>query len=345
MTAVHDSDEAVGSIASTSAADAHSLIRESLVWDNHGCMPLRPDDTSFLPQLARYRDAGVDVVSLNVGFDGLSPELPFRMIETFREWIEAHSEAYGLATGVAEIRRSRAEGRLAIVFDIEGATAVGEDLGRVERFYDLGVRWMLIAYNRNNLAGGGCQDDDHGLTGLGRDLVAEMERVGMGVCCSHTGEQTTLDVVEAATGPVILSHSNPASLRPHPRNVSDEVMRAIASTGGVIGINGIGIFLGENDIRTETLSRHIDHAVGIVGPEHVGISLDYVFDQRELEDYLAEKAALFPAEMGYDRDIRIVEPERFPQITTALLGCGFEPAEIAGILGGNWLRVATHVWR
>ena len=74
------------------SAEADDVVRATLVWDSPGCMPLRPDDSSFLPQLARYRNAGVDVVSLNVGFDGLAPELPFRMIDTMSEWIEAHSD-------------------------------------------------------------------------------------------------------------------------------------------------------------------------------------------------------------------------------------------------------------
>src|SRR5207244_1237923 len=99
-------------------------------------------------------------------------------------------------------------------------------------------------------------------------VIDEMARVGMIVCCSHTGHTTTMDVMEYSLKPVIISHSNPRAVHDHPRNVTDEAMRACAKTGGVVGLNGIGIFLGDNDISTETFVRHLDYVVQLIGPQH-----------------------------------------------------------------------------
>src|SRR5690606_36645690 len=135
--------------------------------------------------------------------------------------------------------------------------AVADQPSLVSLYYELGVSWMLIAYNRNNAAGSGCQDEDRGLTDFGRMVIDEMTRVGMIVCCSHTGYRTAREVIDYSKNPVIFSHSNPRALRDHPRNIPDELMKACAARGGVVGINGIGLFLGENDNSTEAIVRHI----------------------------------------------------------------------------------------
>src|SRR3546814_14221284 len=110
---------------------------------------------------------------------------------------------------------------------------------------------MLLAYNRNHRRGGGCQDEDIGLTAQGRRVLDEMKRVGMVLCCTHTGERTVREATEYMEQPVIFSHSNPRVIHDHPRNITDEQIRACAATGGVINISGIGIFLGNNDNRSE----------------------------------------------------------------------------------------------
>jgi len=164
----------------------------------------------------------------------------------------------------------------------------------VSLYYDLGVRWMLFAYNKSNSLAGGCQDEDGGLTDFGRAVLDEMERVGMVVCCSHIGHRSAMEILERARRPVIFSHSNPKALWDHPRNIRDEAIRACAKTGGVIGINGIGVFLGENDIATELLVRHVDYVADLVGPEHVGLALDYVFDQQEVIGAVKAHPELYP---------------------------------------------------
>ena len=146
----------------------------------------------------------------------------------------------------------------------------------------------------------------------------------MVACCTHTGPRTTLEVMAHSRNPVIFSHSNPRALHDHQRNISDEAMRACAATGGVVGINGVGIFLGENDISTETVVRHIDYAVSLIGIDHVGFGFDYVFDMDELIEYLKTQRHTFPAGKGYDNVPKFVPPEQLPEIIAALLRRGYK---------------------
>lgn len=322
-----------------------SLMAKTIIWDNHACMPLRPEDDSFLPQLARFKASGVSLVSLNVSFDMQPPESAFTMLASFRHWLRNHADDYVLADNVADIETAKAEGRLAVVFDIEGGRAVEAHPGLVEIFYRLGVRWMLIAYNKNNRLGGGCQDEDRGLTDYGRRVIDEMERVGMVLCCSHTGYRTAAEAMEYSRHPVIFSHSNPRTLCDHERNIPDELIRACARTGGVVNINGFGIFLGEHNNATERMLQHIDYVANLVGPEHVGLGLDYVFDKEEMYDFYRTRPDLFPPEKGYKSDMAIIEPECIPAIAEGLLKMGYSDDHTRGILGHNNLRIARQVWK
>ena len=327
---------------------AQQLIADSLLWDNHGCMPLRPDDLSFLPQLARYADSGFNVAGINVGFDAIPWENTLRMISTFRAWIRENEEHLLQVRSVDDVRLARESGRLGVFFDIEGGSALNGDLNLIESYYELGVRWMLIAYNRHNLLGGGCQEeDDPGLTDFGRQVIAEMERVGMITCCSHTGHHTAMQVIEYATNPVIFSHSNASAVWENKRNIGDELIKACAETGGVVGVNGIGTFLGENDTRSETFVRHVDHMVQLVGPKHVGIGLDYVFDVSEGANFLKKNPEFYPGEQKYAEDdgYRLVQPEQISEIVAGLLDLGYADSDLQDILGGNFLRVAATVWK
>jgi membrane dipeptidase len=324
---------------------ARDLMRTSIVWDNHSCMPLRPNDESFLPQLARHKSAGVTLLSLNVSYDIYPMEMAFRMLAQFRHWVARHAQDFVLANTVEDILEAKRQDKLALVFDIEGGRAVEMHPGLVEVFYQLGVRWMLIAYNKNNRLGGGCQDDDSGLTDYGRDIIDEMERVGMVLCCSHTGYRTAREAMEYATKPVIFSHSNPRALKDHPRNIPDDLVRVCAKTGGVVNINGIGLFLGDNDNSTETFVRHVDYVAQLVGPQHVGLGLDYVFDQAQMNEHIRTRPDIFPPDQGYGNGIALVEPERLPVITEALLRMGYSDFDVQAILGRNNLRVASARWR
>jgi membrane dipeptidase len=326
---------------------ATDLISDALVWDNHGCMPLRPADESFLPQIDRYYAAGVNVVSLNIGFGPQAFGDHARTIASFRRWFMNRPDRYVLASAWKDIEQAKAEGKLAVVFDIEGMALLDEGDGdAVQMFYDLGVRWMLVAYNRNNGAGGGCSDDDAGLTPHGRRILAEMKRVGMVVCCSHTGHRTAREVIEAADNPVIFSHSNASRVHEHYRNIPDDLIKACAEGDGVVGVNGIGAFLGQNDCSPEAVVRHVDHMVQLVGPRHVGIGLDYVFDQEELLEVLTQMRDTFPdQDMSDYLPLRLMGPEGILPVVERLLAMGYVEADLRSILGGNWQRIARQVWR
>ncbi len=320
---------------------ATALHGDALVWDNHTCLPLRPD-AAFLPQLERFREAGVDAVTVNVMFDGImSWHDGVKVLTFFRDWLVQRPELYVLVKTAEDITDAKASGRLAVLFDIEGMAALDGQLSLLRTYYDLGVRWMLIAYNRNNRAGGGCLDADTGLTPFGREVLGRAAELGMLICCSHTGERTCMEVFEYSSNPVILSHSNPKAMLDHPRNVSDEVMKACAATGGVVGTCGFGMFLRNGDTSAENLVRHIDYAVNLVGPDHVGLGLDFVFDEEELKTFLGKGGIL-----GEEHPVPdMFAPEDMPALTEALLGMGYPETTIRGILGENWLRVARGVWK
>jgi membrane dipeptidase len=320
-----------------------TLLEGAIVWDNHTCLPLRPHDEAFLPQLERFRRSGVSVVSINAGFGEQGIEAHVRMLAHFRRWLLARPSEYLLVQSAADIEQAKQSGRLGVVFDIEGMNAIEDQLSMVQLYYDLGVRWMLIAYNRNNRAGGGCMDDDRGLTGFGRQTIAEMNRAGMVVCCSHSGARSVMDAIEASKDPVIFSHSNPRALHDHPRNITDDLIRACAAKGGVVCINGVGIFLGENDTRSETFARNVDYVARLAGIDHVGIGLDFVFDNDELLDYLKSNPQLFGG--NANGDCGFVAPEQIPEIAECLHAMGYAKSDIARIFGGNLLRIARAVWR
>lgn len=337
----------MGQVASSLAANAGAagrLFSESVVWDNHTCTTLRPGHADTLALLQRHRDSGADVVCMNVGFDAAPREDAIVLLADFRRWVRTHANHYVLVERADDIERARRDGKLAVCFNLEGGCALFGHASMVSLYYDLGVRWMLFAYNRNNELAGGCQDDDGGLTDFGREVLAEMERVGMVVCCSHIGERSALEILERATKPVIFSHSNPRTLWPHARNIGDAAIRACARTGGVVGINGIGVFLGDNDIRTELIVRHIDYVADLVGPEHVGIGLDYCFDDEGVQEFVKAHPEVYPPEK-YPSGLLMMEPERLPQIADQLLGRGYTEADVRNIMGGNHLRIARSVWK
>lgn len=328
------------------AAFADTLHSDALVWDQHGCLPLRPDEIA-VDELELYRQAGVDVVSINVGFDLTSPLETLKVAAAFRRGILERNDRYVLINKYPDVEVAKATGRLAVSFDLEGTEPLDGQLPLLSAFHALGVRTTLIAYNRSNRAGGGCHDDPEiGLTDYGRALVKEMNDLGVLVDATHCSRRTALDLFEQSQAPVIFSHSVPLAVRDHERNVSDDLMRACAATGGVIGVNGVGIFLGENDASTAALVRAVVYAVELLGPEHVGIGLDYVFDQEELNSYLSEHRATFPPGSGYGDFFphRFVNPLQLPELTRELVTRGYPEPAVRAILGGNFARVARLAW-
>ena len=325
---------------------ARPLMGRGVVWDNHCCVDFADVETG-LSGLARYRRAGVDSVHVNIGAGGEGLEDMVRCVASMRRWLRERPDHYVLALTVADIHRAKAAGKLAVTFNIEGAHAIGAHVDLVEMFYQLGVRWMALVYNRRNALGSGCHDaDDTGVTATGRRLLAEMDRVGMIKDVAHAGHRTAMDVCVGSAVPVTISHSNPRALTDHPRCVPDDLMRECARTGGVLGISGIGIFLGDNDASTPQLVRSIDYAVEVMGIDHVGIGTDYVFmDPAVLTRLLRNEPYLWPSGYNYEGDLSMAQPEQFPELAEALLRRGYSDDALEKLLGGNFLRVASQVWK
>lgn len=327
------------------ALHARALVLDLLMpWiDYEGFPPERRYDT-----LRRMADSGYSFVSLTIALDDPNVDRVIRSLARHRAYFLTRPERYVLVEQADDILRAKREGKLAIGFHFQGTEPVQRNLDMVELYYKLGVRQMLIAYNQKNSAGDGCHEpEDSGLSRYGRALVQAMNRVGMIVDVSHTGYRTAMDTIEASETPAIFSHSNPRALFDHERNIRDEHVLACARRGGVIGVNGCGAFLGNNDVSTETLVRHIDHHVQLVGPEHVGIGLDYVYDQASWHRYITATSVGHYLHQGYlgEEEIRYVAPEQLPAVTEGLLKLGYTDEAVQGILGANWLRIMRQVWK
>ncbi len=313
----------------------------------HVAAPRRPGSDLYAA-LAEYRDAGISMVTVNVSDAGYTLEQAMRTISSFRAQIAAKPEAFLFVQEPGDFEHVQSDARMGICFDVEGALLLGEQVDAVRLLYDLGVRWMAMAYNRTNAFGAGCHETiDEGLTPLGRALVKTMDEIGMIKCCSHTGYRTARDVFEMSTRPCIFSHSNPRALADHSRNVPDELMKALAQTGGVMGINAVNLFLGATRPTADDVFRHVDYAVNLIGAEHVGLGLDHCVETaHDLAEYISDKA-FWPSGNGYDdaASIVILGPEIFAPLSDRMRAAGYPEESIRGVLGENFRRVAREVWK
>jgi membrane dipeptidase len=316
---------------------------DHLLWEQHCCLPLDPG--ADLDEITRYDRPGGAYVSLNVGYSPHSPDDVFGLLDAWRRGVTGH-DRLALVDTVADIDAATGGGKIGVAFDLEDSGPLGGRLERVKEFYDLGVRTLLPTYNVRNAAGSGCTDAvDEGLTAYGRDLVREMNAVGMVVDGSHCSTRTGLDLSAATEVPMIYSHSCMRALWEHERNITDDQARACAETGGVVGITGVGIFLGPNDASLDAFVRHVDYAVELIGPEHVGVSTDYSFDHEDLNREMVANPELFPEVYRRWGPINFMPPEDLLRVDGALRDRGYPDDAVAGILGGNFRRVAEQVWR
>lgn len=270
-----------------------------------------------------------------------------------------------IATCADDITTAHQQGRAAIILASQDGEFIGDSLSRVEAFYDLGLRMMILAYNRSNLLAGGCADiDDTGLTALGRRVVQEANRVGLLLDGSHMSRRSSLDMIELSTEPIVFSHANPRGVVDNPRNLHDDQIRACASKGGVIGVVPWGPliykphsnrrptvsdlldavdYLADITGNTKSIAIGTDFSLGTYGPHHP--------DPWGAPDYFASITAAF------DRVVPpgSLNPERFtegfdnyPEIVNVIEGLrkrGYAEPDIDGILGGNFLRVFREVWK
>ncbi|NED96501.1 hypothetical protein G1H11_14420 [Phytoactinopolyspora alkaliphila] len=327
-------------------ARAQRLHRESLVIDASGVVACEPE------HFERTAAGGVDVVNHTVARPGQGLADSLAAINACRRWIDANSGKVRLGLTAQGILDARSEGKESIVLGPQHSEFLGTDLSRVGTFADLGVRVIQLTYQTRNWIGDGCgEPNPGGLSRFGRDVVAEMDRVGVVVDLSHVSHPTSFDAIEAAAGPVILSHAHPAAVTPHVRAKSDDLIKALADKGGVIGLTALspfnalvpGRWPGLNELRV-----HFEHLLELVGPDHVGIGFD--FDETiSYDSWLRSKKANpeLATEYSFEqRRIRDLQDSSDAlNVTRVLVSIGLDDETIAKILGLNFLRVFAAVWQ
>ncbi len=265
--------------------------------------------------------------------------------------IREHSDFLIKATGVADIHRARTEAKLAIFYQLQNTTPIHKDLDRVDMFYNLGLRSLQLTYNYQNYVGTGCRDRfDGGLTVFGVELIERMNEIGMLIDTSHANMKTMRDTIAISGKPTIVSHTGCQAVYEHIRNTTDENIRALAESGGVVGICQIRPFL--TDVHSDDNVRfyfdHIDHAVQVAGIDHVCIGSDR--DHRVIEDSEEELAVLLEEE-GAQFDPKdwplympaLNGPRRMEVVWDGLLSRGYSEGEVEKIMGLNLLRFYTEV--
>jgi len=342
--------------------DERSIVFDCCIsWISMDMMNVDPKKKELV--LPRYLKAGFNFVSLTVAGDwgcGVSPTISWLASER-RYLAEKHPDTCVLISSLADIFAAKREGKLAVTFHFQGSRpfqvspGVGEDPGDinlVQLYFDLGVRQCLLSLNLRNHAADGCKEkSDAGLSNWGVRLVKEMNRVGMIVDCTHTGYRSTMDAMSVSTKPVLFSHSNAKGVFNHPRNIADDQIKACAKTGGVVCVCGWGpIVNAENNPTAEAVVKHIDYIANLVGPEHVGIGLDYTYDPTLTTKRVKQYAYLYAPygtleDYNYHHDVmRSMQPEAISDIAETLLHRGYGEENIRGILGGNCIRVMQANW-
>lgn len=291
--------------------------------------------------LPRFRKAGVDFVSLTVSVPENSLNSTIRHIARVKAHIAERPDELSFVTTADGIIDAKRKGLLAVGFHFQGTDPFEGSPELVELYAELGVRHVLLAYNQKNLVGDGCVErTDAGLSRYGVRLIEVMNRAAMIVDGSHTGHRTSMEAMEISTKPVIFSHSNAFTLVPHYRNIKDDQIKACARTGGIIGINGVNEFLGSEKATTEAMFRHVDYIARLVGPEHVGVGLDYVKDYDAIWRWMQDNPDLWPDNDGaapiYPDH---AQPEQILELAAMLLNSGYSRFDVRGILGENYLRV------
>jgi len=334
---------------------AEALHRDMLVWDNIfpfgnnwllSWMVPGANIGSFEPKyinLARYGRSGANIVGLTVSGDDSDSGITMRILAKELSFIRENPDTYILIETADDVLRAMRENKVGLILNFQGTDPLDRNLEMVEVYRRLGVRQMLIAYNRQNHAGCGCHEPvDPGLSSFGRALVGELNRCGIIVDCSHTGYRTTMDVMEISSDPVVFSHSNAKEINAHDRNITREQAEACARTGGVVGVVGFDGFLRDNVMSVSNIVEQIDYYCDIIGSDHVGLGLDWMFWEA-FPEFLAATAGRYKPGQ-YDTEIRFSPPEVLPQITETLMARGYTEQDIRKIMGENWLRVARAVW-
>jgi membrane dipeptidase len=360
-----------------------ALHRDALVWDTHNDLSYRVlyeklDIGQRLPaghcDIPRLKEGGVDVqvVALFVQnflypHPGECVRQTHELLTAMREAIDQHSDDVELAQTAADVERIVAAGKIAMPLSIEGGHAIENSLENLREFYRLGVSSMTLTHNvTHGWADSGAEEPRWGgLNELGRDVVREMNRLGMVIDITHVSDETFFDVIETSEDPVIASHSGCRALNPHRRNISDEMLRALADNGGVIGIVFVLNYLTSeyNDAKNElrAVGRPWYRRMPPIEDLDVRIAVDHldagndwplenlptIEDVLDHIDHAVSVAGVDHVGLGADMYPRTPSPigirgvQDYPNITRGLKERGYSDADVRKIMGGNFMRV----WR
>ena len=295
--------------------------------------------------LERYLHSGFHFLNIALAGDVTSVETTVRYISRQRNKIKSLGDKYIIVKKAEDIFKAKQENKLALGFWFQGSTPLANDINLVETYYLLGIRQILLTYNtRNSIGDGILEKNDAGLSAFGYKVIEEMNRVGMLIDMSHGGIKTSLDVIEASKDPIIFSHSNAQGVNPHARNLTDEQIKAIANKNGVIGINGMGLILGVEEPTTEKYIEHINYICNLVGSvDNIAIGLDLIYFHEMLPIFFEKSGLNYPK--GYLGSMKGLQPEQIDQIIETLINSHYSDQDIKKILGENFLRVISKVWK
>lgn len=297
----------------------------------------------------QMRQGGLDAVHVTITYHENFRETVLN-IERWNRWFERFPELILPGRSGADIRLAQETGRTAIFFGSQNPSCIEDDIGLVEILHSLGLRFMQLSYNNQSLLASGCyEDDDTGLTRMGREVVAEMNRVGLVVDMSHSGDRSTLEAIEHSSRPIAITHANAKSWHPALRNKTDEVLRALGRSGGMLGVSTYPHHLRNGSACTlQDFCDMIARTAEITGPQNIGIGSDLCQDQ---PDSIVEWMRIGRWTKGVDYGEGSAEAPGFPTPVTwhrdnrdlaglaeGLRRAGLARPEIDGVMGGNWAR-------
>jgi len=282
---------------------------------------------------------GIFVMWIDPPYDQDPEKRLAEIVKAAQEELEEAAGLLHLIRNSSDFETAAALGKMPVVWGVEGLSGIGSDLGGIEALYDLGIRHMSLTWNEANpLATGVKQDPDRGLTTLGFEAVRQIEALGILLDVSHLNEKSFWEVMSAASKPLIASHSNARTLCDAARNLTDAQIKAIASTGGIIGINSYRDFI-DLDPKKQTVERfvdHIDYMVSLVGVAHVGLGYDFC---DYIEENLIQGGISDPYNTSAPDTFGLETAEKASAVLNHLHQRGYKESDIEKIAGGNFVRL------
>ena len=297
----------------------------------------------------QMREGRVDAVHVTIAYHENFRETVLNF-EQWNRWFEQYPDLIMKGQWASDVDRAKAEGKTAIFFGFQNPSPIEDDIGLVEVVHTLGARFMQLTYNNQSLLATGCYEaEDTGITRMGRQVIKEMNRVGLVVDMSHSADRSTIEAADISERPIAITHANPHEWSPALRNKKDDVIRAVTENGGMMGFSLYPHHLKDkSDCTLAGFCEMIARTADRFGVQHLGIGSDLCQDQpdsvvewmrvgrwtKEI-DYGEGSATApgFPPMPGWFNDNR-----DFGNIEAGLRATGLSDGEVAGIMGGNWYR-------